>query len=434
MAKPRLLAETGIAERLPQRALDGTVIGYRSQLVRHLRSQSLGQHADLFAEATLTPDRIRWHTTLEGEPSSYSERDEADQARLRDTVGALLADIRNEAARLRAGSDAQRRLAEVLEAATRGILWSDLWILTEAAASSESRAVEHYVLAGWGLAAPEGRPPVPDLLGVFVPAVMPAAPEPEALPPPPVEPPPEPAWPWPLRLLALSAALLLMAGLLAWQLPALAGVLLAFRLPEPPVCVLPPESGLPNLQDEEARLRARIAELERAYAGRVLQCRIAQAPPPRPAPPAPPTAAPAPTPAPPPAQRSDIERRLEREGVPRSEYSVSLSWDSVADLDLHVDCPGGGTIFHGNPAACGGRLNLDMNAGDARSTTPVENIAWDAPPPSGTYRIRVVYYDVARRRGPVPFRLRIVTAGQVREVSGVASTLEGPPPTEFRVP
>jgi len=165
MAQPRLLAETDTAERRPERVLDGRVFDYRSQLLSHLRGQSLERHAALFAEPMVLEDRIRWRTDLPGEPIAYTAYPPDGQARIQAAVATLLTEIRNEAARLRAvGSPAQRRLAEVLDRATRGIDWADVWVLVEPGAEgAEPR--EHYALAGWGLAAAEGRPPLADLLG-----------------------------------------------------------------------------------------------------------------------------------------------------------------------------------------------------------------------------------------------------------------------------
>lgn len=436
MAITQRLAETDLAQRRPERALDGTVLGYRSQILRHLRAQSLHRHADLFAEPVTVAEAIRWQTDLPGEKLPYAAHDAADQERLRQIVGTLITEVRSEAERLfAAGTDAQRRLAEVLDRATRGIEWDDLWVLTELAPEGgEPR--EHIVLAGWGLIAAEGRPPVPDLLGwsLAVPAHPETEPEPApvvALPaaPAPLAPSPmrEPS-PWPLRLLALAALLLMVAGLLAWQLPALAGVLLGFRLPEPPTCEIPPDSALPDLQREEARLRQRLAELERAYAGRVIQCRIARAPPA--ATPTPPAV----IPAQPPAQRSELDHRLDRENAQRGRWQVTLAWDGPADLDLHVECPGGGRIFHAVPDSCGGTLDIDMNAGNRRSDRPIENVVWSGPPPPGIYRVQVVYFDHPQRRTPVPFRVRLVTDGQPRDLTGTATGQEPQTVAEFRVP
>lgn len=432
MAITQRLAETDLAQRRPERALDGSVLGYRSQILRHLRAQSLHRHADLFAEPVTVDEAIRWQTDIPGKKLPYAAHEAADQQRLRQAVGTLIKDVRSEAERLlAAGTDAQRRLAEVLDRATRGIEWDDIWVLTEPAPEGgEPR--EHLVLAGWGLVAAEGRPPVPDLLGWSLAAPDLPKPEPApgvalpAAPAPPAQSPIREPSPWPLRLLALAALLLMMAGLLAWQLPALAGVLLAFRLPDPPACEMKQDSALPDLHREEARLRQRLAELERVYAGRVIQCRIARTP----------TAAPpaAASPAPPPAQRSELDQRMNRENAQRGRWQVTLAWDGPADLDLHVECPGGGRISHAVPNDCGGTLDVDMNAGNPRSDRPIENVVWSGAPPPGTYRVLVVYFDHPNRRTPVPFRLRLVTDGQAQDLTGTATGREPQTVAEFRVP
>jgi len=128
-----------------------------------------------------------------------------------------------------------------------------------------------------------------------------------------------------------------------------------------------------------------------------------------------------------------VEQRLDRERAQRSNYQVTLSWDGPADLDLHIDCAGGGEIYYGSPSECGGQLDVDMNGGGRRSNQPVENVFWAATPPSGTYRVRVVYFDYDSRRTPVPFRVRIVTDGNTREVTGTATRTNASPVAEFTV-
>jgi len=64
----------------------------------------------------------------------------------------------------------------------------------------------------------------------------------------------------------------------------------------------------------------------------------------------------------------------------------------------------------------------------------VENVVWSGKPPPGTYRVQVHYYDYAERRTPVPFTVRIVTAGEAREVKGIAGGAAMQNVTEFTVP
>jgi hypothetical protein len=430
----QFVRESDLAHRRPIELLDGPVQAYRAQLVAHLQRQGLARHALLFPQLTLRGDRLLAFTEAEGEITPYDRLPQEDQAAAREAVRAMLADLEREARRLRESPDATRRsLAMVLEAALRGSTLSDIHRV-----AGEAEAA--YVLAGWGLREVEGAPPIPDLLTALA---RPAAPAPVAVAPtvaaaaPPVA---AAARPWPFRLLALAAMLLGFGLLAAWLLPmAVVAAIAALRLPPPPLCELPqPGLSLLPLQEEEARLRARLAELERAYAGRLLQCRLAQAPPPAPPRPAPQPQPPPPPPAPPPPPRQDdfgLDRRLDREGAQRGQVQVSLAWNGPADLDLHVTCPDGRQINFEQLVNCGGRLQIDMNAGGGRqSDQPVEDVVWPGTPPSGRYVVRVHYFDHARRRTPVPFVVRLVNGAERREVRGVANGPEMQQVLEFTVP
>jgi hypothetical protein len=91
---------------------------------------------------------------------------------------------------------------------------------------------------------------------------------------------------------------------------------------------------------------------------------------------------------------------------------VSLSWDSEADLDLHLQLPGDPPVivwaqninsYQAPPppeqpdpaqAAAGGILDFDSNAQCAIDGRRQENIAWTQPPPSGTYQARVDVFSL----------------------------------------
>ena len=430
MAPLRLIGETDRRHRRPAGALDGVAQDYRAQVVQHLLSRGMVRHAGLFAEGNVLPESIQWFTTLDG-PIAYLDDLAPEQRGMAlEQVRVLVEEVEQEAARLRADrGGATRVLGDLLATALEGASLADLRLV-----GGEP------VLAGWGLRAVENAAPLPALKGELVRAAAtpraapppPPAPEPVSAAPPPVPPVVEAPARWPLRLLGVAALLLLLAAVLAWFLPdVMRHAMAVFRMPAAPVCEMPPapDGGLLSLQEDEIRLRARIAELERTYAGRVQQCRIAAIP--RPVPqPAPPQPAPVA-----PQQRSDIDQRLERERAKSGEYQVSLIWDGQADLDLHVLCPGGGHIFFERTNGCGAVLDVDMNAQGGRdSRTPVENVVWSGKPPAGTYRVQVHYYDYAERRTPVPFTVRIVTAGQSREIKGVANGPGMQNVAEFAVP
>ena len=424
MAPLRLIGETDRRTRRPARVLDGVAQDYRAQVVQHLAGRGMARHAGLFAEANVLADSIQWFTALDGAIAHLDDLPPERRAEALALFQKLVEEVEQEAARLRDDrNDSARVLGNLLATALEGAALADLRLV-----GGEP------VLAGWGLRAVENAAPLPDLKGQLVrAAVIPRAPPP----PPPVEPPPPPPPPpapeeptrWPLRLLGLAALLLLFAAVLAWFLPDLMRQASALvRLPAAPVCELPaaPDGGLLRLQEEEIRLRARISELERSYAGRIQQCRIAAVPQPRP------EAAPPP---PPPQQRSEIDQRLDRERARSGQYQVSLIWDGPADLDLHLRCADGTVLNADRRQGCGATLDVDMNVrGGRASATPVENVVWAEKPPAGMYRVHVHYYDFADRRTPVNFTVRVVTAGQAREIRGTARDGAMQQVTEFTVP
>lgn len=81
---------------------------------------------------------------------------------------------------------------------------------------------------------------------------------------------------------------------------------------------------------------------------------------------------------------------------------VSLSWDVVTDLDLHVETPGGVHLYFENTKGGGGELDVDdCIAGECKdnSATHVENIFFDTSAKKGTYKVWVQNFD-GRDGGP----------------------------------
>jgi hypothetical protein len=74
--------------------------------------------------------------------------------------------------------------------------------------------------------------------------------------------------------------------------------------------------------------------------------------------------------------------------------NINLTWDTEADLDLHVMEPDGFVIFFGNTVSpSGGELDLDGNAGCITSRS-VENVTYaGVTPPIGLYRVFVDTFD-----------------------------------------
>ena len=81
-----------------------------------------------------------------------------------------------------------------------------------------------------------------------------------------------------------------------------------------------------------------------------------------------------------------------------ADVQVTVSWDSAADLDLHVADPAGAEVYYGRPrVASGGAMDLAANA-DCELNTPQdgrsnEHITWAlGPPPAGIYEVRVSHW------------------------------------------
>ena len=81
--------------------------------------------------------------------------------------------------------------------------------------------------------------------------------------------------------------------------------------------------------------------------------------------------------------------------VAGGDIQVSVTWDTQADVDLHVVEPNGAEIYYGSTmSASGGELDIDANAACSTSNLTQENVGW-APgeAPTGTYIVRVDYWD-----------------------------------------
>jgi hypothetical protein len=82
--------------------------------------------------------------------------------------------------------------------------------------------------------------------------------------------------------------------------------------------------------------------------------------------------------------------------VGTGDVQVNITWDSDADVDLHVVDPIGEEIFYAHKfAVSGGQLDLDSNAGCGSDGPRAENIFWSSGlvAPKGEYLVRVNYWS-----------------------------------------
>lgn len=77
------------------------------------------------------------------------------------------------------------------------------------------------------------------------------------------------------------------------------------------------------------------------------------------------------------------------------DVQILLKWSNLNDLDLSCIDPNGDTIwYHNKRVPSGGELDVDMNAGEHSSRTPIENIYWPTGgAPKGQYTVYVTYYS-----------------------------------------
>jgi hypothetical protein len=82
--------------------------------------------------------------------------------------------------------------------------------------------------------------------------------------------------------------------------------------------------------------------------------------------------------------------------VGTGDIQVNITWDSPADVDLHVIDPSGAEIYWaGKTSATGGQLDLDSNAGCSTDGPRAENIFWASGliAPRGEYLVRVDHWS-----------------------------------------
>ena len=111
--------------------------------------------------------------------------------------------------------------------------------------------------------------------------------------------------------------------------------------------------------------------------------------------------------------------------------AITLTWDSSADVDLHVIDPAQDEIFHGAPSsrdpfddsetnASIGTLDVDSNADCAGDELRQEDVTWSQDPPSGHYLVRV---DTTSLCGAAAARWQVTVTLQgasIAAASGIA--------------
>jgi hypothetical protein len=113
----------------------------------------------------------------------------------------------------------------------------------------------------------------------------------------------------------------------------------------------------------------------------------------------------------------EIDLQLVPSGI--GDVKITLSFDRLHDLDLHVIEPSGDQIFYQRPGSTiGGQLDLDSGANCMPSPSNSENVFW--PPggaPAGEYRVSVQNYQQCSP-GEIKFTVRIAYDDVVKTFDG----------------
>ena len=113
-----------------------------------------------------------------------------------------------------------------------------------------------------------------------------------------------------------------------------------------------------------------------------------------------------------------FEHRLMASGAKTGDVQVSLAWDTMDDIDLHVQYRSGGygdTIWWRRRfGSTGGVLDVDMNARPPLGAMAVENVFWPTGgTPHGEFVVGVHFFRSWTGRTSVPVTVRIKSAGGV---------------------
>lgn len=116
----------------------------------------------------------------------------------------------------------------------------------------------------------------------------------------------------------------------------------------------------------------------------------------------------------------EIGKRLAKAGAKSGSIQVSLAWNNLNDLDLHVVPPSGERIsFAFSRSNCGGHLDVDMNAAGRQSKEPVENIYWPRNgAPAGSFQVFVHYFDKHDGIDETPFEVHVLVDGVKKSYKG----------------
>lgn len=108
--------------------------------------------------------------------------------------------------------------------------------------------------------------------------------------------------------------------------------------------------------------------------------------------------------------------------VGSGKLQITLTWDSEADVDLHLEEPDGNTIYFGNDTSVAGDGFLDVDDTDGFGP---ENIFYEADVPAGEYTVRVNLFDVSALTDlPTSYTVKVKRNNVSEVFNGSLATLD----------
>jgi hypothetical protein len=110
-------------------------------------------------------------------------------------------------------------------------------------------------------------------------------------------------------------------------------------------------------------------------------------------------------------------------GASSSSVQVVATWDSAADVDLHVVEPSGTEIYWAQPGptATGGTLDQDANE-ECHNTLNKETVRWASNAPNGIYTVRL---DLYTNCNATQAKYSVVVTNGASTLPAVVGTLSG---------
>jgi hypothetical protein len=129
----------------------------------------------------------------------------------------------------------------------------------------------------------------------------------------------------------------------------------------------------------------------------------------------------------------ELGRRLRLAGAKTGDVQVSIRWDGIDDIDVHLlveslERPGAESRINwmNRFGRCGGMLDVDANAGLPLTNQPVENIFWGkGQAPYARYTVMIHHFRSWSGRLQTPVEVAVLVDGDVQRFYPTAVSGDG---------